>query len=275
MKVFLSWSGKHSQQVAQLFHTWLPDVINEIDPFMSSEIEAGARWQQEISTELESTDFGLIFVTSENQRRPWLNFEAGALAKAVDISRVVPVAIDLDPPEIEQPLGQFQAQRLSTEGIRRIMSAINNSATQPLETERLDRLLSKWWPDLKKEIDDIDTTSVKSHRERSQKEMLEEIVSTVRLLARDQTRTERELSIRERALLRKIRHSSDDSNDDVVRLLEHLATEEAPYVTTQYDKNSGTLRILFEEMPSPRLRNELHSIADKSGISLTVHTAKK
>jgi hypothetical protein len=95
---------------------WLPGVINDVNPFMSDEIEPGARWQQEISTELESTDFGIIFVTAANQHRPWLNFEAGALAKAVDISRVVPLAIDLRPAEIDFHWGSFKPSVLTSTG---------------------------------------------------------------------------------------------------------------------------------------------------------------
>ena len=46
----------------------------------------------------------------ENQSAPWLNFEAGALAKKLESSRVVPLAINLKPSEVQQPLGQFQAK---------------------------------------------------------------------------------------------------------------------------------------------------------------------
>src|SRR4051812_44421684 len=114
MKVFISWSGQKSRDVAIVLRDWLPLVINSIDPFVSSEdISAGARWQGEIAGALEATNFGLVCVTKENQGSPWLNFEAGALAKAVDSSRVVPLAIDLKPSDIENPLGQFQAQPLS------------------------------------------------------------------------------------------------------------------------------------------------------------------
>ena len=53
---------------------------------------------------------GILCVTRENHEAPWLNLQAGALAKAVDVSRVVPLAIDLAPSDVVLPLGQFQAQ---------------------------------------------------------------------------------------------------------------------------------------------------------------------
>src|SRR5581483_8186823 len=110
MKVFISWSGKRSRAVAVALRDWLPGVINSVEPFVSSEdIYAGSRWQKEIAEQLESTNFGIVCVTKENQHAPWLNFEAGALAKAVESSYVVPLAVDLKPTDVEIPLGQFQA----------------------------------------------------------------------------------------------------------------------------------------------------------------------
>jgi len=37
MKVFLSWSGPKSQAVATAFRGWLPDVLQEAEPWLSSE----------------------------------------------------------------------------------------------------------------------------------------------------------------------------------------------------------------------------------------------
>jgi hypothetical protein len=138
MRVFISWSGRHSRAVAEALRDWLPLVINDVQPFMSAEdIDAGARWQMEIATQLEETHFGLICVTRANQTAPWLNFEAGALAKAVGGSRVVPLAIDCKPTDIPPPLGQFQAQSSTREGIGRVLTALNNTLDTPLPATRL------------------------------------------------------------------------------------------------------------------------------------------
>jgi TIR domain len=82
MKVFISWSGSKSQAVALALRGWLRGVINSLEPFVSAtDIDAGTRWQSEIASQLDVSNFGIVCVTKENQAAPWLNFEAGALAK--------------------------------------------------------------------------------------------------------------------------------------------------------------------------------------------------
>ena len=91
MKVFLGWSGSASHKVALAFHGWLLNVIQAIKPYISSEdIAEGARWSTEIAKELESSNFGIIFVTKENVHSPWINFEAGALSREIEKSHVTP-----------------------------------------------------------------------------------------------------------------------------------------------------------------------------------------
>ncbi|OXM70511.1 TIR domain-containing protein [Amycolatopsis vastitatis] len=190
MKVFLSWSSEYSRQIAASVREWLPFLINEVEPFMSSGIEAGARWQEEISSQLESTDFGIVFVTAENQGKPWLNFEAGALAKSVSASHVVPLAIDLGLADIQNPLGQFQAQRLDEAGMKKVIRALNSVAQRPMDAGMIDKLLATWWPELHQKIEAIKAGPLAQaalvQPERPEREILEEVLSTVRGLARSQ-----------------------------------------------------------------------------------------
>ncbi len=189
MRVFLSWSGERSRLVATALRKWLPMVLNNVSPFVSSDINAGTRWLIEIATELESTDFGIICVTAENQRMPWLNFEASALAKAVNTSRVIPLAINLRPAEIQNPLGQFQSQEINLEGITEIVSSLNSALPHPLPPSLIERITTKWWPDLKKDIDEIDqkldiNDGVEKEVTRTDRELMEDILNSVRGLAR-------------------------------------------------------------------------------------------
>lgn len=188
MKVFISWSGEKSRRVALALREWLPLVINSIEPFVSDEdIHSGSRWQSEVATELEGTNFGILCVTKENQASRWLNFEAGALAKAIEESRVIPLAVDLKPSDIELPLGQFQAQSASEDGVRKILVSLNSAADRPLGDSNLERAASKWWPDLEEQLGEIERTSEASDGDvdtRSERELLEETLDTVRSIAR-------------------------------------------------------------------------------------------
>lgn len=191
MRLFISWSGAKSQKVAAALHEWIPYVINAVNPFMSSDsIESGQRWQSEIAKQLHGTNFGLICTTVENQSAPWLNFEAGALAKEIGNARVVPIAIDLEPSEIKLPLGQFNGEPLRLEGVSKLMRTMNSAIESPLELGLLKRSVEKWWPDLEAKIAVIaaesDVPAQPAEKVREDREILLEVLDTVRGLAREQ-----------------------------------------------------------------------------------------
>lgn len=84
--------------MAEALRWWLPMVIQAVEPYMSEQdIPAGERWQNSVSVELEAANFGIVCVTPENLDSRWLNFEAGAISKAVDRARLVPVLLGFHP----------------------------------------------------------------------------------------------------------------------------------------------------------------------------------
>lgn len=154
MKVFISWSGPRSALLADALREWLQDVIQSIECFTSSEdIRAGQRWNNEINTQLNETDFGVLCVTQENTASQWLNFEAGALAKRInDDARVVPVTLGFAPAVLEEPLKQFNGVRADRAGILKLVSSIAESAKATLD---VNKAFERWWPDLEARIDAI------------------------------------------------------------------------------------------------------------------------
>jgi hypothetical protein len=161
MKVFISWSGDRSKQLATALHRWLPIVIQSIEPYMSSEdIEKGTGWATSISQELEASNFGLICLTPENLSAPWIYFEAGALAKVVKQSHVVPLILALAPSDIQGPLTQFQSASLEHADMLRLLKAINAAgADAALEESRLETAFSALWGQFHQELKAIEDSS--------------------------------------------------------------------------------------------------------------------
>lgn len=121
MKVFISWSGNKSHKVGLIFRDWLPSVIQNLEPYVSSEdIDKGARWSTDIAKELEDSTFGILCVTKENLHAPWLSFEAGALSKTMDKAFVSPFLFDIKRSEVNGPILQFQSTIFNKEDIKKI-----------------------------------------------------------------------------------------------------------------------------------------------------------
>lgn len=96
MKVFLSWSGTRSREIAKLLSDWLSCVIQALQPWVSDrDLDRGSLWFGEINDQLKDTTVGIICLTQENKDRPWILFEAGALAKGLSTARVCTLLIDL------------------------------------------------------------------------------------------------------------------------------------------------------------------------------------
>lgn len=189
MKVFISWSGQQSFAVARALYDWLPETIQAVKPWMSfADIQAGARWTPEINQELSQTKFGIICLTRENQNAPWVLFEAGALAKTIEDTRVVPYLIDIDKSDITGPLAQFQATRmLGREGtlelVKSLNEAVRKSGEDALAEKALTTVFNRGWSDLDAAFKAIpEPESPISHR-RDPDDILREILDLVRGLS--------------------------------------------------------------------------------------------
>lgn len=190
MKVFLSWSGYRSKKVAELFKEWLPCVINEIEPWISTEdINKGKMWPVEIAKQLEGAKFGISCLTKENLTKPWLLFEAGALSKTLTDSYVCTFLLDIENSEIEKanPLHLFESTKNSKEDVFKLLETINKASEKEiLDSKLLNKSFEKWWPDFEKEILSIKESKEekKSLPERTERELLAEILETVRNMER-------------------------------------------------------------------------------------------
>ncbi|MYY04021.1 MULTISPECIES: toll/interleukin-1 receptor domain-containing protein [unclassified Streptomyces] len=217
MKVFLSWSGERSRKIAEALRSWIPDVIQGIDPWVSSQdIAKGGKGIEEITHELAATDFGIICVTPENEASRWINFEAGSLAKQFKIAHVAPFLIDMKISDLTGPLSKFQATvGESRDDVRKLISDMNKaSAGRMVAEDRLDRAFAHNWPGLEHAIGEIRQTplpeGVQHPIERSEAEMLEEILLLVRKQEYRGTNLEGKANQAEEKLSRSRRISEDE-----------------------------------------------------------------
>jgi TIR domain len=182
MRVFLSWSGQRSAAIARALREWLPTVIQAVEPWMSeSNIDKGARWSSEIAGQLEAAQVGIMCLTPDNISSPWLHFEAGALSKALQKSRVCTYLLGIEPTDLGWPLAMFQATRANEKETKQLLVTINKALEgAALPAEWLDRTFERWWPELKDQIEKAPQGETAARTSRSDRELLEEILELQR-----------------------------------------------------------------------------------------------
>ena len=181
MKVFLSHSGSRSAAVALALRDWLPNVINAIDPWISVlDVEKGANWAASIAGELQASSVGILCLTPENVNERWILFEAGALSKAPEKVCVCSYLYELEPIDLEWPLAMFQATRAEREDTRKLVHTFNRALVEPRPDTSIDRAFEVWWPHLEKELKAVPPVSDRTRFERSERDLLREILSLLR-----------------------------------------------------------------------------------------------
>ena len=238
VKVFISWSGDRSKRIAKALKKWIKNVIQSVEPFVSSEdIQKGTRWSVDLAKELQDSNFGILCVTRENFEAPWLLFEAGALSKTMDKAYVVPFLFDLNPLDLsDSPLMQFQATPFSKDEIKKLIMTMNE--TNGSKLDNLDEVFEKWYPDLEKVLDEItsieldDAENIGDEAVIKSSQVLEEILS----LSRDNQK-----------LLRNSEGRPSEEFGEVIKKLERISDQ-----NDRHDEYSHRRRkmhpMMFDEM---------------------------
>jgi len=194
MKVFISWSGERSRVVAAAFNHWLPRVIQAVETFFSPEIEKGARWSSELDAALEGTQFGIVCLTSDNLDSPWLHYETGALAKATNAS-VWTFLLDVTPGDVAHPLARFQHTLAEKQDILNLVRTINRrreeAGGKKLGEQLLTDIFEDAWPRLEQRLHEAAAATASDWEPepanpegRQDRELLEEILETLRAQSR-------------------------------------------------------------------------------------------
>ena len=188
MRVFLSWSGEQSHQVAIALREWLPNVVQALDPWVSSsDIEKGESWFSAISDSLVAAGgMGIFCLTPTNLNAPWLAYEAGALASH-DRGRVATFLYGISPSEVKPPLGLFQGtDSASRSDVLRLLTTVNSRLAAPLSEARLQNAFDTHWDALVEQLKGIPAAPAdKKKHDVDPTPLLNEILAVVRRIEKD------------------------------------------------------------------------------------------
>lgn len=266
LKVFISWSKEPSREVATSLRTGLLSVFDMVQPFVSEiDIEAGDRGLRVIEAALRGSGFGIIVVTPENMEAPWLNFEAGALSKALgdDETRVIPLLVGFTSmTQLTGPLVQFQARFATEEKIIELFHALGEQVG--VKREIVTHRLSGWLPSFMRTIEAAQQADSAVPQKRSQEDLLSELLDLVRGLRRDVSSPEpRDATAIER---NNARRDLAVARMRLRRLLERSGVEGASVIARNAD---GTWVV---DVPSPLNLAALEAAReaiDEDGFSVT------
>lgn len=155
MDIFVSWAGRDSHAVALVLRRWLREVLPFVRPWVSSEdIRKGTRWSAELWGRLRKTSYSIVCLTPGAVRSPWVNFEAGAVARAVGgQAHVSPLLLGMTPGDLGAvPLGLFQCTEFTHRDIKRLVASINAVAAGPIAEAQVALRFDQAWPILRDEI---------------------------------------------------------------------------------------------------------------------------
>ncbi|MCL2507794.1 MAG: TIR domain-containing protein [Oscillospiraceae bacterium] len=275
MKVFISWSGDLSNRFAAKLASWIRCVIQNVEVFYSPEdIEKGENWSKKLSDELAGSNFGIVCLTPHNVTAPWIHFEAGALAKALD-SRPATLMIGVKDSDVKGPLSQFQNTKLEKDDIFRLMQAINSRTEKPLSPDVLSHTFNTFWPELERHIKEtlksgFDTEPPEQHNEEPNAEAIEEILRIVRKLGgKSETKDQKVIAFPPKNIyngfisLSKLKEIREEKGLSLSQL-EYMC--DLPFVFLKCVEE-GTHSILFHE--ADRIANALGvSVEDLIGFNI-------
>lgn len=190
MKIFISWSGDRSKHIADTFRWWLPNVIQAVDPFVSTQdIEKGTRGNIAISDNLEKANVGIICLSPENQHKPWILFEVGALSKLQD-AHVCTFLYEMMYTDVIPPLSTFQHTENAQAEIHSLCRTINSKLPpeRRLAADRLSDAFETWYPKFSARMKEVpakpaEEKAVEAREVRTSDSKIDEMLVLLRRLA--------------------------------------------------------------------------------------------
>ena len=181
MKVFICWSGIRGQNAALILEQYLPLMIQDVEPFMSSEsIRKGAKWAGAIAAGLAESEVGIVCLTPESLTNEWIHFESGGLSNSLASEKVMTLLIGIGAgSEVQGPLAQFQNTKLEEADFFRLLVAINKANQKQLKDDVLKASFEAHWPKVLSALTDIANSTPEGSptTARNESSILEELLA--------------------------------------------------------------------------------------------------
>ena len=145
--VFLSWSLAASKGIAQRLEALLRKVLQDVAVYLStSQMKGGAVFYPELLQALSLCRIGVAIVTPENKHRPWLHFEAGAIAHAVTKGkRLVVLRCGVELGELaDTPFASIHQLELSRAGLLDLIKVIHEDTASIVPASEIEENFETW-----------------------------------------------------------------------------------------------------------------------------------
>lgn len=115
VNIFICWSGRRGHHVANAMKAWLEERFSgAVRARVSTDIEKGAVWRDELERDLQDAQVGLLCITPEALSSSWVHYEAGVMArmftrKGAPAGRLYTFLLGTSELELNGPLSAFQS----------------------------------------------------------------------------------------------------------------------------------------------------------------------
>jgi TIR domain len=264
MNILISWSNRHSHELAKVLADWLPRVIPGVQPWLSErDIDKGSDWFEQLNAELRAARHCIICVTPENIGSPWLYYEAGAVKMRSSLSGnalVCPYLLGVEPSSLSgTPLSQLQCTTASEDETWRLIRTLNRRSDTASGEGLLRGNFQHCWPELQGKIqiirESIETATA------AQKEAIEKVLSLPKTSESRSQDLVRSVGVREpgtkQRFLQRLQGLADATKRQVERYANSKRREDAKAYLKQLGAEMGTLAESHDSMLSEAMRETI------------------
>ena len=167
MRIFISWSGETSHEVAKILYDWLLKMqIPALELFISDKIGKGYKWFDKLTNKLATADGGIFCLTRENVNAPWLAFEAGALCVTQQEPLIFPVLFGVEHSEITEPFKAFEHTNFTHDDMEALVFELKRPWNErDASPDNLEADFKRLYPELEAKLEKLkaDTESATEH----------------------------------------------------------------------------------------------------------------